>query len=340
MAVLVSKRVFSCSVASIFVIVMQTMAVAPSRASRFGAAAYTARVVSGTGRYADAHGTVKLAVESWQDTHEGGREQEFNIKLRGEPCGRANGLKTRGRRRCMAPLSGLITAKGIEEPSEGGASRIDITHIWGSTGVLGSILAGSGEAIGAPPNTFAGRPQLRLTLVLAHGNITLSGLGPVVDTDPNLPTNTYTGRIVSGTGRYARASGRLKIIIVSKLLRVGTSGETGESEHWITLRGQPCKLHNPVGRPNSHGARERRGCLAVSGSITATSQLVPGQTPDSPSIGTIAAVPATISPLGSVTLSGRLASKGNTSGGPSVQLTLLAPGGTLSISGVEPTQEW
>lgn len=340
MAVLVSKRVFVCSAASIFVILVQALAVAPARASRFGASTYTTTVVSGTGRYADTHGKVKLAVESWQDTHEGRSEQEFNITLHGELCGLVKLVNTRERRRCIALVSGLITAKGIEEPFEGGARRTAITHIWGSTGRMGPILAGSGETTAAPPDTFAGRPQLRLTLVLAHGSITLLGLGPVVDTDPNLPTDTYTGRIISGTGRYARASGQVRIIIVSKLLKIATNGGAGESEHWITLRGQPCKLSNPRGRRSSYGARKRRECLVLSGAITAKSQLRPGQTPDSPSIEAIPAASAIIRPLGDVTISGQLASKGNTSGGSSVQLTLNSRDGSLSISGVEPAQEW
>ncbi len=139
-------------------------------------------------------------------------------------------------------------------------------------------------------------------------------------------TRSYSAHVASGTGRFARATGTLRVTLKATRTKVGTGPVGGGTRYTvsITVRSSPCGA-----------ATKGRPCPFLSGTLSGSgiSQSRP------PDIGQRIVLTASgrVSPLGAVTASGAYTGTGFIARGRrSIELRLRSKAGDLSISGVGP----
>jgi len=180
---------------------------------------------------------------------------------------------------------------------------------------------------GANPTLRLARPRVSVRRALACagalGMIALQqAAGTSASTDVGRTTRTYAAKILSASGSYARASGRITITLT--LDQIGPAGQGGEYTVLITLRGAGC------------GTRARRGCLTLSGTIRGRGESRRVNPDIAPEIA-IKAASGQIRPLGRVSARGELRGTGFiATGHRTSRITLTARHGSLSVYGEGP----
>jgi len=146
-------------------------------------------------------------------------------------------------------------------------------------------------------------------------------------------TRTFAAHILSGTGRYAKATGAM-LIELTLTPSEASPPRTGVGPEFLvtaSLFGDGCthRSRRPAGRP----------CLTVSGTVGGLASREPPARPigDVPGVFLVSGASGKISPLGMVSAQGTLRGTGFVpEGRPNAWLALTGPSGSISIGGDGP----